>query len=367
MHRLPEITEKPRPKLTTLASIPVLSPVFAVGLSLSLMTSGAFWNAGVFQPGATWSERRLSEVGSVLQDVFGNEPRVINSEIDEFRASEIRPRPLAGAVFIEPASRTDARQLTKEQQTLAQYLARRYRVALESTQEFVELSYRVAKEMKLDPWLILAIMGIESSFDPNAQSNKGAQGLMQVLTRVHADKFTPFGGVAAAFDPLANIKVGAKILKGYIDRDGSIESGLKSYVGAAFLSGDSGYGEKVLLERERLAAAAEGRPINTVTFRPAGLTAPIKSVGTPSIIEVGGQPGLAAVETVVLKSQLWTVPSNTAPLVPFLMLPASLSKSVVAPIKEPVELAQPRSKVADMLIDSDADRPALNGISDTTQ
>ncbi len=33
---------------------------------------------------------------------------------------------------------------------------------------------------------------------------------MQVLTRVHADKFAPFGGVAAAFDPLANIKVGAR-------------------------------------------------------------------------------------------------------------------------------------------------------------
>lgn len=167
----------------------------------------------------------------------------------------------------EPARPATPRKLTKEQETLAQFLAKRYRVALDSTQEFVDHAYRVAKDLKLDPWLILAIMGIESSFDPNAISHKGAQGLMQVLTRVHAEKFAPFGGVTAAFDPLSNIKVGAKILKDYIDRDGSIEAALKSYVGAAFLSDDRGYGEKVLTERERLAAIAEGRPMTGLPSR----------------------------------------------------------------------------------------------------
>jgi soluble lytic murein transglycosylase-like protein len=77
-----------------------------------------------------------------------------------------------------------------------------------------------------------------------------------VLTRVHAEKFKPFGGVHAAFDPVANIRVGAQILKEYIGRTGSIEGGLKYYVGAAQLPNDGGYGAKVLDERDRIAAAA---------------------------------------------------------------------------------------------------------------
>ncbi len=53
-------------------------------------------------------------------------------------------------------------------------------------------------------------------------------------------------------------------MKDYIDRDGSIEAALKSYVGAAFMSSDSGYGEKVLIERERLAAVVKAGAMNAV-------------------------------------------------------------------------------------------------------
>lgn len=149
---------------------------------------------------------------------------------------------------------------SSEQQNIARFIARRYQLAIEQTQEFVEYAYRTAREAKLDPWLILAVISVESAFDPEAQSHRGAQGLMQVLTRVHADKFAPFGGVSAAFDPLANIKVGAQILKSYLARDGSVEGALKAYTGAALMPHDGGYGAKVLNERERIAAAASGRP-----------------------------------------------------------------------------------------------------------
>ncbi|MFZ9677688.1 MAG: transglycosylase SLT domain-containing protein [Quisquiliibacterium sp.] len=143
-----------------------------------------------------------------------------------------------------------------EQQHIARFIAQRYNLAFEQTQFFVENAYRTAREFRLDPWLILAVISIESSFNPLAESNKGAQGLMQVLTRVHAEKFKPFGGVHAAFDPVANIRVGAQILKEYIGRAGSIEGALKYYVGAAQLPTDGGYGAKVLDERDRIAAAA---------------------------------------------------------------------------------------------------------------
>ena len=288
MSRLPDSTELPTSRHAVSASIPLMTPVFSVGFSLSVIVSGVLWNSGFLQPSTGSMESRFSQVESALQGALGFDARPDTQVEQEFRPSETRARPVAS---IDPradsASITATRQLSKEQHTLAEFLAKRYRVALESTQEFVDLSYRVARDMKLDPWLILAIMGIESSFDPNATSNKGAQGLMQVLTRVHADKFTPFGGVAAAFDPLANIKVGAKILKDYIDRDGSIEAALKSYVGAAFMASDSGYGDKVLLERERLAAVAQGRAMNPAPQKAAVSAEALKSAAVPNIIELG--------------------------------------------------------------------------------
>jgi hypothetical protein len=69
---------------------------------------------------------------------------------------------------------------------------------------------------------------------------------MQVLTRVHTSKFDPFGGVDAVWDPVANIRVGARILSDYVGRYGDVAAGLKAYVGAALQPSDGGYGSKVL-------------------------------------------------------------------------------------------------------------------------
>jgi hypothetical protein len=153
-------------------------------------------------------------------------------------------------------------KLTPEQRNIASFVASKYRVGVDEVQHFVAHAYRAAREFRLDPHLILAIVAIESSFNPNARSPKGAQGLMQVLTRVHRDKFAPFGGASAAFDPVANITVGSAILKEYLVREGSVEGALKSYVGAALLNHDFGYSRKVL--GERIAAAAQGQQLAMV-------------------------------------------------------------------------------------------------------
>ena len=137
-------------------------------------------------------------------------------------------------------------KLSRDERTLARYIARSYRIAQDSVERFVHHAYRAAKEFSLDPHLVLAVMAVESSFDPFAESAAGAQGLMQVLTRVHTNKFEPYGGVDAAWDPVANIKVGARILSEYVNRHGDVAAGLKAYVGAALLPSDGGYGSKVL-------------------------------------------------------------------------------------------------------------------------
>jgi hypothetical protein len=165
---------------------------------------------------------------------------------------------------VAPDARDDrALVSTREQDLVAYYLARRYRVAQEPVSELVKAAFDTGREVGLDPLLLLSVMAIESGFNPYAESGVGAQGLMQVMSKVHSDKFQYFGGQSAALDPLANIKVGALVLKDCIARGGSLPSGLRLYVGSTSQD-DGGYGAKVTAERSRLRDVARGRkvPIN---------------------------------------------------------------------------------------------------------
>lgn len=169
----------------------------------------------------------------------------------------------------DPLSRvtaTDPAELAREQAAVAGWIARRYRVAPEPVSRLVQEAWQVGRRVGVEPTLILAVMAIESRFNPFAQSHAGAQGLMQVMTRVHDDKYQPFGGRMAAFDPLTNLRVGVMVLKECIARAGSLEDGLRYYVGAANLDDDGGYAGKVMGEHALLRQVAAGRsvPINSV-------------------------------------------------------------------------------------------------------
>lgn len=146
-----------------------------------------------------------------------------------------------------------------QQKRVVQYLARRYRVADGAVRLLVTTAFQIGREKNLDPLLILAVVAIESSLNPFAESAMGAQGLMQVMTRVHAQRFEPHGGETAALDPIANMKVGSSILHESISRGGSVERGLQLYVGAGNMPDDGGYGTRVLGERARLQMAATGK------------------------------------------------------------------------------------------------------------
>ncbi len=159
------------------------------------------------------------------------------------------------------ATATDPGSLSKEQAAVAQWLSRRYRVAAEPVAALVQEAWAIGQRASLDPTLILAIIAIESSFNPFAQSPVGAQGLMQVMTRVHDDKYSPFGGTHAAFDPITNLRVGVQVLKECIARAGSVGEGLRHYVGAALHETDGGYAARVLAEQAHLRAVAEGKRV----------------------------------------------------------------------------------------------------------
>lgn len=160
------------------------------------------------------------------------------------------------------AQLTDPVLLPKQQAAVTQWLSRRYRVAHEPLGKLVAEAFSIGEKVRLDPTLILAVMAIESRFNPYAQSPVGAQGLMQVLTRVHTDKYESFGGQAAAFDPVANLRVGVKVLQDCIKQAGSIEGGLRLYVGAVTSDG-ADYINKVMSEHLRIQSVALGKPMPT--------------------------------------------------------------------------------------------------------
>ena len=160
---------------------------------------------------------------------------------------------------IERATAANPKELPTRQAAVAYWLSKKYGVAPEPLSVLVAQAFEIGQKAKLDPTLILAIMAIESGFNPFAQSPVGAQGLMQVMTKVHHDKYENFGGRFAAFDPVTNLRVGVKVLQECISRAGSIEGGLKHYVGAANLNDDRGYANKVMAEHARLTAVMGGK------------------------------------------------------------------------------------------------------------
>lgn len=161
---------------------------------------------------------------------------------------------------IDRVTAADLSALPEQQAKVTQWLSRKYRVAPEPLAALVTEAYAAGEKARLDPTLILAVMAVESRFNPFAQSPVGAQGLMQVLTRVHTDKYEDFGGHLAAFDPVSNLRVGVQVLQDAIRRAGSVEGGLRLYVGAVTTDG-GWYIDRVLAEHARIQSVALGRPM----------------------------------------------------------------------------------------------------------
>ena len=142
----------------------------------------------------------------------------------------------------------------REQKAVTEMLSKRYRVAQEAVGGFVAAAYRVGKETSVDPLLILAVICIESRFNPVAESTFGAKGLMQIIPKFHKEKLVEHGGDEALLDPEVNILVGAQVLREYIRRFGGTENALQAYAGA-FEEPTSMYARQVLSERSRLEQA----------------------------------------------------------------------------------------------------------------
>ena len=153
-----------------------------------------------------------------------------------------------------PSSRSRAR-LDPEIDALAASLGKRYRVSIDATRSLVATAYREGLRIGLDPLLIIAVIAVESRFNPLAESDMGAQGLMQVIPRFHKEHLEG-AGTDSVLDPHANIRLGARVLKDYIRSGGTEVAGLQRYNGSTG-DGSNAYAAKVLGEKQRLQQAVQ--------------------------------------------------------------------------------------------------------------
>ncbi|WP_255532880.1 transglycosylase SLT domain-containing protein [Polynucleobacter sp. CS-Odin-A6] len=178
--------------------------------------------------------------------------------------AQTKVRPISDLSDRIPVSKMDPQALDsklmtsiKNQRAVADFFEDKYKLDRAKIEEYVSNAVLIAKEVNIDPVLLLAVISVESNFNPNIKSHAGAEGLMQVMTSIHRDKYALYGGAADAVKPEVNIRVGAYILKYLIATSGSLRTGLKYYVGAANAENDGGYTDKVMAERNHLISLCQ--------------------------------------------------------------------------------------------------------------
>ena len=169
--------------------------------------------------------------------------------------AERSPNEVSGAEAAKPVSAA----LPLRLQRALDFVSRRYRVAPEALVPVFEAAQTVGRERRVDPLLIIAIIGIESRFNPFAESVVGAKGLMQVIPGYHLDKVPQGAGEQPFLDPVTTSQVGVHVLEDANRWRGSLTAGLKHYGGARDDT-ETRYANKVLAEKERLEQAARRGP-----------------------------------------------------------------------------------------------------------
>jgi len=229
-------------------------------------------------------------------------------------ASEARSGPLrGGAASGEPASRAAA--VSREEGPIVGLVAADGRIVLTNmgaytpppasvasrslpVSRFQSLISDISRRHGVDPRLTQAVIEVESAFDPNAVSPRGAVGLMQLIPST-GRRF----GVNNLFDPADNIAGGVRFLRFLIEKfDGNADLVL-----AAYNSGENRverlgripaipetqtYVRRVRAAYERLGgqpvfAVAHPAGIAGETRAPAAIERSVDERGVPSFSNVG--------------------------------------------------------------------------------
>ncbi|QWE17006.1 lytic transglycosylase domain-containing protein [Polynucleobacter sp. AP-Nino-20-G2] len=195
-------------------------------------------------------------VALLMPSVANAQVKPISHLSDRIPVSKIDPQALDSKLMVS----------VQNQRAVADFFEKKYKLDRAKIEEYVSNTVLIAKEVNIDPVLLLAVISVESNFNPLTKSQAGAEGLMQVMTSIHKDKYALYGGATDAVKPEVNIRVGAYILKYLIATSGSLRNGLKFYVGAGNADNDGGYTDKVMAERNRIIGLCQTTSSNKLTM-----------------------------------------------------------------------------------------------------
>lgn len=207
-------------------------------------------------PTSGLTSAKQQTVALLMPSVAHAQVRPISHLSDRIPVSKIDPQALDSKLMAS----------IQNQRAVADFFEKKYKLDRAKIEEYVSKTVLIAKEVNIDPVLLLAVISVESNFNPMSKSHAGAEGLMQVMTAIHHDKYALYGGASEAVKPEVNIRIGAYILKYLIATSGSLRNGLKYYVGAANAEHDGGYADKVMAERNRLISLCQPATQNTLTL-----------------------------------------------------------------------------------------------------
>lgn len=121
-------------------------------------------------------------------------------------------------------------ELDPEQSAVVRWIMNQTKPAVSESfaAKIVVKVYEQAQAFRLDPMMAIAVMRLESRFNPNAVSSAGAKGLMQVLPKFHKDKLAGEN----PFNVDTSIRVGTQILADCLDdHDGNVFKAMNCYSG----------------------------------------------------------------------------------------------------------------------------------------
>lgn len=154
----------------------------------------------------------------------------------------------------------DPRTLSPEQLLVTRWLGRKYRVSAEPLAALVAEAWTLGERSQLPPSLILAIIAVQSRFNPFASINPGQVGLMQIELQAHAETLGQFGGPLSAFDPLTNLRVGVRHLQALIQQTDALEDALAIYGLFSGFNDEGRFVDRVLAEQLLIEKVFEKTP-----------------------------------------------------------------------------------------------------------
>jgi soluble lytic murein transglycosylase-like protein len=174
----------------------------------------------------------------------------------EIRQGEVSDTAESGNAAYRSTAKS-LKNLTSDQLLVTRWLSRKYRVSSEPLGAVVSEAWAIGERSQLPPSLILAIMAVESRFNPFASGSQGNVGLMQIERKAHVDELSRFGGQLSAFDPLTNLRIGVRHLQALIQQTATLEEALRLYGMSSGQTTEQLYVERVLAEQKLLEKLTE--------------------------------------------------------------------------------------------------------------